>query len=90
MAMHKHKMTKDPTYLYSSSCKGMHTHTIKSLYKYLAIVIRVFAQQNTLKENLNKAKCPRKSNFQEFIDHFCEVVEELDGRVPGMSLIDLL
>jgi hypothetical protein len=90
MAMHERKMAKDPAYLYSSSRKGTHTPTPKSLYQYLAIVIRVFAQQKAPKENVNKAKRPRRSNFAESIEHFRGIVEELDGRVPGVSLIELL
>lgn len=39
---------------------------------------------------MNKAKHPRRSNFAESIEHFCGIVEELDGGVPGVSLIELL
>jgi hypothetical protein len=80
MAMHERKLAKNPVYLYSSSHKGTHTPTIKSLYKYLAIVIRVFAQQKAPKENVNKAKRPRRYDIR----------EELDGDVPGVSLVELL
>jgi hypothetical protein len=90
MAMHEHKLAKNPTYLYSSSRKGTHTPTIKSLYKYLAIVIRVFAQQKAPKENVNKVKRLRRSNFTESIEHFHDIREELDGDVPEVSLFELL
>jgi hypothetical protein len=90
MAIHERKLAKNPAYLYSSLHKSTHTPTIKSLFKYLAIVIRVFAQQKASKENVNKAKRSRRSNFTESIEHFHDIREELDGDVPGVSLVELL
>jgi hypothetical protein len=85
--MHLHKWEANHDYLYSSSRKGTFVPTVKAIYKFLAIAIRIYALQNSPKENTHNKNALR-DNFKEANEHFKGLVEGDEG--VGQSLCELL
>jgi hypothetical protein len=72
-----HKYTRaQKHYLYSKSHKSIFIPIPKMIYKFLTIVICIYACQNKLKENTNKTRELCCTNFEETQAHFATLVEE--------------